>query len=315
LQDKRIGLVAFAILCDVRSKGLNWQLRIREVRQRFSWGDQATRTAMRELTNAGWAQLERERGKGGAILGSYYVIRKMPVTETAVTRVSVNRSLIEDGPIERTEAANRDLGSKESLKSKAGAGAHEAFSWSVLKEGAAEIVTRFNKTFVPKGAQPLNKSTPDVRRILRHCGWGDYTAFEKAALADHANWRTRFKTRSGEYKRPGFVALWHKYKSLPKPKRVVRFADKDIDGLADWRNELRDESNALFRADKAGSRKRRAEIEKQIQAIEAEWECRTGRNAEELRMKHGAARSEREHEAIKAAPIIPWLNGSESKVA
>ena len=183
---------------------------------------------------------------------------------------------------------------------------------AAFKEGEPEIVTRFNKTFVPKGAQPLNKATPEVRRIVRHCGWGDYTAFEKAALADQANWRTRFKTRTGEYKRPGFVALWHAYKPFHKGKQSAktRFPDKDIDELARWRDELRDESNALFRADKVGSAKRRAGTEKQIQAVEAEWERRTGRSAEELRMKHGAARSQREHEAVKAKPIIPWLNGN-----
>jgi hypothetical protein len=202
----------------------------------------------------------------------------------------------------KEKASGESLGSKAILKSKVCARAHGAFSLSLLKEGEAEIVKRFNKTFVPKGAQPVNKVTPALRRILRHCGWGDYTAFEKEALADIANWPR---------KRPGLVALWHAYKPFPKGRRSHRFPNKDIDELARWRNELRDESNALFRADPKGSEEERAEIEKQIQAVEAEWERRTGRSAEELCMKHGARRSEREHEAVKAKPIIPWLNGSE----
>jgi hypothetical protein len=307
LEDKRIGAVAFAILCDVRSKGDNWQLRIKEVRKRFGWGEQAARTAMRELANAGWVTRKEERGKGGVIRGRHYAVHRRPLTKTRVTQALADPRLIKEGPEERKESVQQSLRKKESLKSKAGARAHAAFSLSALPEDQAKVVQRFNDRFIPKGAQPINKALPSVRQILRHCGWGDYTAFERAALADQTNWLARVKT-----KRPGFVALWHAYKlsSRSGKQRVVRFADKDIEGLAGWRNELRDESNALFRADKVGSAKRRAEIEKQIEAVEAEWESRTGRSAEELRMKHGAARSQREHEINKAKPIIPWLNGN-----
>ena len=128
--------MAFVILCDVRSKGINWQLRIREVRKRFGWGERAARTAMRQLTNAGWAQLEYERGKRGAILGSHYVIGKMPFTETAVTQASVNSSVREDGPEERNKKLPSDEGTKRKQVAQASAGAesNSSLDWASPEE-------------------------------------------------------------------------------------------------------------------------------------------------------------------------------------
>src|SRR5260370_20152628 len=62
-----------------------------------------------------------------------------------------------------------NLGRKEILKSKAGARAHGAFfSLSAFPEEEAETVQRFNKSSVPKGAQPVNTSVPKLRNILRN---------------------------------------------------------------------------------------------------------------------------------------------------
>jgi hypothetical protein len=196
-----------------------------------------------------------------------------------------------------------NLGRKESLKSKAGARAHGAFSLSRLKEGEAEIVQRFNKTFVPKGAQPVNKVTPALRRILGHCGWGDYTVFEKAALADVKNWPR---------KRPGLVALWHAYKPFPKGRRSAKPAwlAGNIDTLKARVTRLRDRRDDLYREDPKGNEKERVELQKKIDATEEELERRNV-NVEAMRNQRAARRSEQAHEAIKHEPIIPWLNGSE----
>jgi len=298
VQDKRIGPVAFVILCDVLSKGHNWQLCIKEVRKRFGWGETATRTAMRELSKAGWVTRKEERGKGGVILGRHYVVHRRPFTKTAVAQGLVDRSLREDGLEERTkEGVTQSLGRKADLKSKASAGAHGAFSLSALSEGKAEIVQRFNKTFVPKGAQPLNKCTPKLRLILRHCGWGDYTAFEKAALADQTNWRRRVKTR-----RPGFVALWHAYKSSPKRERRGKYdcyRKRTIVSLKEIADRLLEQINGLYHEDRKGSKRQRVKLQERLDAITAEIARKTKTTPDVVRQLRAARRSEREHQATK----------------
>jgi hypothetical protein len=180
---------------------------------------------------------------------------------------------------------------------------------SAFPEDQAEIVQRFNKVVVPKGAQPLNKSTPEVRRIFRRCGWGDYTTFEKAALADRENWP------KPKGKRPGFVALWHKYKPSPKRKRggKQRSQNKsvggsllkgDIDALKARWHRWADRRDELFREDPKGTKPQRAKLEKQINIVAEELERRKV-NVDAMRNQRAAARYLAEHEAVKNKPIFP----------
>jgi hypothetical protein len=195
-------------------------------------------------------------------------------------------------------------------------GVHSVSFLSGLKEGEREIVQRFNKTFVPKGARPINKLTPALRQILRHNGWGDYMAFEKAALSNEKNWPERIKRR-----RPGFVALWHAYKPYDKDKRsaTTRFGDKSIDDLQRLAERLAERCSELYHEDWSGSEKERAELRKKIEAIDNEvvrrknlHAERTGKekcSVEAIRTQRAASRSEAEHKAIKDKPIFPRLNG------
>lgn len=80
-----------------------------------------------------------------------------------------------------------------------------------------------------------------------------------------------------------------------------------ISGLERLRETLVDEINELFRSDPDANKEQRSELRKRIKDVESEWERKTKRSADELRMKNGAQRSQSEHEAVKNKPIIPFF--------
>ena len=60
------------------SKGRTYQVRSSELRKEFGWGEQATRTVMRDLVEDGFALLLEERDEHGHIRGRRWVIRESP---------------------------------------------------------------------------------------------------------------------------------------------------------------------------------------------------------------------------------------------
>jgi hypothetical protein len=222
------------------------------------------------------------------------------------------RSSLSNKTFNKQTVSFGSLGRIEHTKSTVN-GVHSVSFLSGLKEGEREIIQRFNKTFVPKGARPINKLTPALRQILRHNGWGDYMAFEKVALSNEKNWPERIKRR-----RPGFVALWHAYKPYDKDKRsaTTRFGDKSIDDLERWSERLVERCDELYHEDPSGSEKERAELRKIIEAIDNEvmrrknlHAERTGKekfSVEAIRMQRAVRRNEREHERVKNEPLWPW---------
>jgi len=96
LTDKRLGDLAVRVFCYALSKGRNYRLCVWHLREVFGKGEQAMGTAMKQLKEAGYARLDLQRGRGGKIVGSgYCIIRKPPLTETAVSRVSADPGLKE----------------------------------------------------------------------------------------------------------------------------------------------------------------------------------------------------------------------------
>jgi hypothetical protein len=136
-------------------------------------------------------------------------------------------------------------------------------------------------------------------------------------LDDHANWRKRFTSkRTGRYKPPGFVALWHAY----GPRSI----GQDIGDLKRCAAHLNEMRNEWWRRDPKGTEQERAVLDKFIDQTDQEavrrmnlGAKRTGKpktSVEAIRAQRAARRSEREHEAIKDEPIMPdWmLNGNGS---
>jgi hypothetical protein len=73
------------------------------------------------------------------------------------------------------------------------------------------------------------------------------------------------------------------------PLRKMRIA-----GLQRIRQDLQDEANALFRADRDATRGQRSILHEKMEAIDAELERKTGRSREVLKMERCAARGEQE---------------------
>jgi hypothetical protein len=85
-----------------------------------------------------------------------------------------------------------------------------------------------------------------------------------------------------------------------RPLRRLR-----INGLERLRERIVNEINELYRRDPDGTKQQRLELRQRIKEVETEWERKTKRSADELRLRHAAERSQREHEAIKNEPIFP----------
>jgi len=324
---------ALGILCYLLSRPPGWDISAKQLRQHFGGHTHQIGEAFKELRHAGWTNLAQLRTMDGRHAGGrmWFARRSLdePWPKTFMTRDL--RSLkthflifrkwgdsINNDIQTKTDQVIQSLGRKENTKSKVHARAHDAFSLTGLKGKKAEIIQRFNKTFVLKGAQPVTKVTPRLRRVLQRCLRADYEAFEQAALADHKNWPVRVKC-----KRPGLVALWHTYKPFGKSKRFA-FGDMNIAELDVAAAKTCERINELYRENPKGSEKQRAALKKEKDAYDKErarrinvHAKRTGKaktSVEALRAQRAARRSEREHEAITDEPIIPdWMlnaNGS-----
>jgi hypothetical protein len=106
-------------------------------------------------------------------------------------------------------------------------------------------------------------------------------------------------------------ARWKKNKahwSTDEPWRAGKMPLRRmrIEGLERLRERIVDESNKLFRTDPVDSKERRRELASHIKDVEAAWERKTKRSAEELGLKRAARQSVREHEAVKDKPIFPF---------
>jgi hypothetical protein len=89
-----IGDLAFRVLCYALAKGRDW-VAVWKLKEEFGVGPRAMNTAMKQLEAVGHARLEYQRGHRGTIVGSRYRIFRRPLTETAVKRVSADRSVKE----------------------------------------------------------------------------------------------------------------------------------------------------------------------------------------------------------------------------
>jgi hypothetical protein len=104
LRHRLLCLIAhpMVVLAYALSKGRNWQLRSSDLQEEFDWGEAATRTAMRQLVEAGFALLLKGGGGYGKACGRRWVIRESPAIpwpakfETAAIRASNSRRAIND---------------------------------------------------------------------------------------------------------------------------------------------------------------------------------------------------------------------------
>jgi hypothetical protein len=317
LRDHCLSFGARGLLAYLLSKPPNWQPLLWQIKQEAA----ESGYALSDYELSGYMRELRERGHARVVntaKGKQWQVCEFPNPawlegEKAIPRIS------HDGNFEGykndrtfkndTRARDQSFGRKEDQKSKGRAPAPDAFSLTGFKGKKLEIAQRFNKSFVPKGAQPITRPTPRLRKILwHHCLRADYEAFEQAALAGIESWPR---------KRPGFVALWHAYKPFGKDKRSAktRFPDMNIAELDAAADRYREQSNELYRQDPQGTEKERAALEKEIHEIDEERARRINVNAERngkaktnvdaLRTQRAARQREREHEAIKDKPIFP----------
>jgi hypothetical protein len=77
LNDERLGGLALGILTYALSKPCDWRVHSWQLAKRFHCGDYAIRMAMKQLRDAGYAQLRYERAKG-RITGRYWQVRESP---------------------------------------------------------------------------------------------------------------------------------------------------------------------------------------------------------------------------------------------
>ena len=122
-----------------------------------------------------------------------------------------------------------------------------------LKPGEAEIIKRYNETFVPLGWLPLDKITPAVQNVLQNCTPDIFDNLVPIA-ADRANWPR---------KRTFTTLLWNTRTAAERLRRLP------LNVLRQRRQKAQDERNRLFdRKDPNANRERREQLKREIDEIE-----------------------------------------------
>jgi hypothetical protein len=136
----------------------------------------------------------------------------------------------------------------------------DVFCLDGLKPEEAEIIKRYNETFVPLGWLPVDKITPAVQNILQNCTVGIFDKLD-AIAADHANWpRKRTFTNLFWQTRTPFERLQHLPLHVLKKRRQV----------------CQDERNRLWNPqDRDANRERRTQLLDEMDSIDEVIKART----------------------------------------
>ena len=144
------------------------------------------------------------------------------------------------------------------------------------------------------------------------------TAFARRFFADkqRSGWTIRGKPVTNWVKAYQALLVHIKTRAKNKPQR-----GGDIDVLKMRAARLAERCSELYDQDRENTEKRRAELQKQIDAIDKEvarrknvYAERTGKqkcSPDAMRAERAARRREREHEAEQSKPWVLWPNGEQ----
>ena len=94
LEDSRLSWKARGILAYLLSKPEDWEVNIKEIRERGKEGRNVVQACFKELESCGYAELKPKRNKGGQVVGKHWVIHETPInrqTEFGVVGTPTNR--------------------------------------------------------------------------------------------------------------------------------------------------------------------------------------------------------------------------------
>jgi len=81
-QDERLSWKATGMLCYILSLPDDWQINLRDLANRKQDGISATKTALKELTTAGYIEKVSYRNEKGQFVGHEHIIHEEPLPET-----------------------------------------------------------------------------------------------------------------------------------------------------------------------------------------------------------------------------------------
>lgn len=90
LEDDRLSWKATGILAYLLSKPNQWTVRIKDIEKHGKDGEKAIRAGLKELINAGYAELKTIQNTDGKLAGKTYIIHEIPLKQTETTKKAVS---------------------------------------------------------------------------------------------------------------------------------------------------------------------------------------------------------------------------------
>jgi hypothetical protein len=306
LRDPRIAGLPLTVLCYALSMPRNWQIRSWHLRQVFGCGEQALRSAIKRLVEAGYARMHYIHSRsphGSKIVDRCWQFRESP-------KLQWLPSIKRGQPVpQETHVTKKDCPLRKGVGS-GKSGVQERLNLKRKPKGQTGVDGRGKPRSFSFGSFPFPKSAEAITRTLQAEGIEIPPAIVQRFYADmqRSQWTTGRDRKPVRDWLATLLARWEKIKA--RLKRGGRLLSGDIDALKARAARLTDRRGALYHQDRKGTEQRRAKLQASIDVIDHEL-ARRKVNVEAERLGRAARRSQRDHEAVKHLPVIPeWLHSS-----